>query len=210
MNSGYHSIKTPSFGVGDRQSMKTHRFQTPGPGTYRPPSDFGYIDKVHSKAVELAKTLTPFRARSQLGAHEDLTHATQSSGGKTPLTKKLARFQEAIPEIVPGGGRNQSFNRTLQVSHRVSPFYLNFLVEILQHCDGHISERKQSSQSTGSEFEPDRGPIPTTQHSDATVPQPRKHLKISSVPAPVEARRQEKGSKKSFQNRAGELANERR
>ena len=39
----YHSIKTPSFGIGDRPSLG-QRYKTPGPGTYRPPSDFGYVD----------------------------------------------------------------------------------------------------------------------------------------------------------------------
>jgi hypothetical protein len=41
--SSYHSIKTPSFGIGER-SETAPRFITPAPGSYRLPSDFGYVD----------------------------------------------------------------------------------------------------------------------------------------------------------------------
>ena len=41
----FHSIKTPSFGVGGRGGWAS-RNKTPGPGTYRPPSDFGYVDVI--------------------------------------------------------------------------------------------------------------------------------------------------------------------
>lgn len=39
----YHSTKVPTFGIGPR-SRWTQRFNTPGPGAYRPPSDFGYVN----------------------------------------------------------------------------------------------------------------------------------------------------------------------
>ena len=41
----FHSIKTPSFGIGGRAKWGS-RNNTPGPGTYRPPSDFGYVDVI--------------------------------------------------------------------------------------------------------------------------------------------------------------------
>lgn len=44
MNSSYHSVKTPGFGFGERSKLINTRFCTPGPGSYRPPSDFGYVD----------------------------------------------------------------------------------------------------------------------------------------------------------------------
>lgn len=43
INSMYHSVKSPTFGIGDRPSQ-AKRFVTPAPGTYRLPSDFGYVD----------------------------------------------------------------------------------------------------------------------------------------------------------------------
>ena len=45
MNSSYHSVKSPTFGYGERTKY-VGRFKTPGPGTYRCPSDFGYVDVV--------------------------------------------------------------------------------------------------------------------------------------------------------------------
>ena len=42
-NSNFHNIKTRNFGSEARQSAWVARFNTPGPGTYRPPSDFGYV-----------------------------------------------------------------------------------------------------------------------------------------------------------------------
>lgn len=43
VNSNFHNIKTPSFGIGGRAKWGS-RNNTPGPGSYRPPSDFGYVD----------------------------------------------------------------------------------------------------------------------------------------------------------------------
>jgi hypothetical protein len=48
INSSYHSIRSPSF-RGNPQARVAYelpRFQTPGPGSYRTPSDFGYVDNV--------------------------------------------------------------------------------------------------------------------------------------------------------------------
>jgi hypothetical protein len=46
VNSMYHSIQSPSFKGGEKhQPIKSSlSYILPGPGHYRPPSDFGYID----------------------------------------------------------------------------------------------------------------------------------------------------------------------
>ena len=51
MNSQYHSIKSPTFGYGERTKY-VGRFKTPGPGTYRTPSDFGYVDVMANSKAE--------------------------------------------------------------------------------------------------------------------------------------------------------------
>ena len=42
MISNFHSVKARRFGTGLRTGDK--KLATPGPGSYRPPSDFGYLD----------------------------------------------------------------------------------------------------------------------------------------------------------------------
>jgi hypothetical protein len=45
--SNYHSILTRTFKTTEEQRpTQIMRFKTPGPGTYRPPSDFGYMDSL--------------------------------------------------------------------------------------------------------------------------------------------------------------------
>ena len=47
--SNYHSIITRTFKTTeDQRPTEIQRFKTPGPGTYRPPSDFGYMDSLIS------------------------------------------------------------------------------------------------------------------------------------------------------------------
>lgn len=41
--SNYHTIKTPSFGIGEKLKVLFPN-KNPGPGSYRMPSDFGYVD----------------------------------------------------------------------------------------------------------------------------------------------------------------------
>lgn len=47
----FKSPKIKNIGTTEkRPEWSTHsRFATPGPGTYRPPSDFGYLDKIGQK-----------------------------------------------------------------------------------------------------------------------------------------------------------------
>jgi len=60
----FHSTKVPSFGIGGR-SRWTQRFQTPGPGAYRPPSDFGYVDV--GKFIDNSyAVITPFKSQMQM------------------------------------------------------------------------------------------------------------------------------------------------
>jgi len=40
----YHSVKVRRFGTAQRPDIGNGKQKTPGPGTYRPPSDFGYLD----------------------------------------------------------------------------------------------------------------------------------------------------------------------
>ena len=53
--SHYHTILTPNLGsTGEQRPSDKLRFKTPGPGTYRPPSDFGYVDlipKIDNRSV---------------------------------------------------------------------------------------------------------------------------------------------------------------
>lgn len=41
--SNFHSVKARRFGTSMRTTTDS-KMVTPGPGTYRPPSDFGYLD----------------------------------------------------------------------------------------------------------------------------------------------------------------------
>lgn len=41
--SQYHTIQTRTFGTENQRPEWGPRFKTPGPGTYQPPSDFGYV-----------------------------------------------------------------------------------------------------------------------------------------------------------------------
>jgi hypothetical protein len=43
MISNFHTVKARRFGTSERTSDGV-KLITPGPGTYRPPSDFGYIE----------------------------------------------------------------------------------------------------------------------------------------------------------------------
>lgn len=44
VNSLFHSVKTPGFGIGDQRPSPAAPFNNPGPGQYRLPTDFGYVD----------------------------------------------------------------------------------------------------------------------------------------------------------------------
>ena len=50
----FHSIQTRGFGTQKRQSDWTGRNKTPGPGTYIPPSDFGYVSFKKKPLMHLA------------------------------------------------------------------------------------------------------------------------------------------------------------
>lgn len=41
--SHYKSVAVRRFGTAARPDIAKKHFETPGPGTYRPPSDFGYV-----------------------------------------------------------------------------------------------------------------------------------------------------------------------
>ena len=43
MLSQFHTIQTRHFGSENQRPDWIKRFKTPGPGTYVPPSDFGYV-----------------------------------------------------------------------------------------------------------------------------------------------------------------------
>ena len=69
INSMYHSVKSPTFGVGDRPSQ-AKRFVTPAPGHYRLPSDFGYVDckpTLASANYKKKERSTRIRTRNTLG-----------------------------------------------------------------------------------------------------------------------------------------------
>jgi hypothetical protein len=42
--SNYHSVQVRRFGTSNRPGLVNLKLETPGPGTYRPPSDFGYLN----------------------------------------------------------------------------------------------------------------------------------------------------------------------
>lgn len=46
--SNFHSILTRTLRTTEKRPPDFTRFKTPGPGSYRPPSDFGYIDCITS------------------------------------------------------------------------------------------------------------------------------------------------------------------
>jgi hypothetical protein len=44
----YHTVLTPNLrSTGVQRPMLGTALKTPGPGTYRPPSDFGYVDMIN-------------------------------------------------------------------------------------------------------------------------------------------------------------------
>lgn len=45
--SNWKSSNTRRFGTAARMQLKLAK-ETPGPGSYRPPSDFGYVDSLKS------------------------------------------------------------------------------------------------------------------------------------------------------------------
>lgn len=42
--SQYKTVRVRRFGTSQRPELANEKTKTPGPGTYRPPSDFGYLD----------------------------------------------------------------------------------------------------------------------------------------------------------------------
>ncbi len=42
--SQYKTVRVRRFGTSQRPEIANNQTKTPGPGTYRPPSDFGYLD----------------------------------------------------------------------------------------------------------------------------------------------------------------------
>lgn len=88
--STYKTIEARTFGSELRPEWTT-RFQSPGPGAYVPPSDFGYLTLSPRNAVETstkaqsiykAKVRIPFRSRNEKSVKDAGLHSVQDS--KTP------------------------------------------------------------------------------------------------------------------------------
>ena len=63
VNSLFHSVLTPGFGIGDRPSpIRFTTTITPAPCHYRLPSDFGYVDV---KPITLKGNLSPIKGKKR-------------------------------------------------------------------------------------------------------------------------------------------------
>jgi len=81
--STYKTIETRTFGNEPRPEWTT-RFQSPGPGAYVPPSDFGYLTlspknsvdtAMKAQSIYRAKVRIPFRSKNEKNIKEAVLHS---------------------------------------------------------------------------------------------------------------------------------------
>lgn len=98
VNSNFHSIKTPSFGVGGRMRL-TQRFQTPGPGSYRPPSDFGYVDIIQFRQQKDARILKAYGQKKSIQNSSIIGTDMNKSSLTAPHTMTQSPITPALYEM---------------------------------------------------------------------------------------------------------------
>ena len=98
----YHTIKTRHFGSEKRIKDLASRNKTPGPGTYVPPSDFGYVTLKRNRDLveQIYKPITLSRRRnSQLKPIKAKDYDIQSSTISTKRSKIMANVSKPIETL---------------------------------------------------------------------------------------------------------------